>query len=169
MLFRIDSEADLISSFRRRDQKHVELPRKASFPMTFRHYVAWSEPSGVRVFIVFSRPQWAAPLGIVFKRYQSTVVGATAGSGMCEWCHAHGMSDQIGLLSADVDSKRRVGVNLCLDLGCQDRIANTPGLPPQRAKDLTEQMMRRLARFSKDALEIPVQLASAPPGSSRHP
>jgi hypothetical protein len=165
VLFRINSEAELRDTFRRRDEGHVDLPPQMTFPVSFRHYVAWHEPSGVRQFLVLQRPQWARPIGIVFRRYQTPGPGSGSGTGtgMCEWCHAHGASDEIGLLSADVDSKRRVGVNLCLDLSCQEKLESLPGIPPTKIKELTEKLMRRMTRFVTDALEIQPQISATPP------
>lgn len=44
--FSIESEKDLVSSFRLRDQKKLVLPAGLKFPLHIRSYFTWSEPTG---------------------------------------------------------------------------------------------------------------------------
>ena len=118
-MFRIATETDFLNAFRPRDRKHVEPPKGITFPMVSRDYVSWVDPTGVRAFLVFVPTGSKQPVGIAFRRDQS---GANPASAMCDWCHGYGSADLIGLLTTDVSSKRRVGVNACLDLRCRQHI-----------------------------------------------
>jgi treble-clef zinc-finger protein len=151
-MFRIETEKELLSAFRSRDRKFVELPKGTRLPLFVRDYLAWVDPYGVRVFLVFTAPGSKRPTGIAFRRDQQG--DKNLAPHVCDWCRAHGTSDQIGLLTTDVDSKRRVGVNLCLDLRCNERLETTANLAGRNVLDETQLLIERMARFAHEALGI---------------
>src|SRR5687767_778014 len=122
-MIRIGNEKELLDSFRPLDREMVELPKDIGFPFILKDYMAWIEPSGARVFLVYTEPGKKLPLGISFRRNQST--HGTA-SRMCDWCHSTGGSDKIGLLTAQSSDRKWVGLQLCLDLSCKDN-EESPG------------------------------------------
>lgn len=146
------TEDELLKSFRPRDRKHVEPPKWMKFPCPLGHYLAWTEPSGVRIFLVFMHPVRKSPIGIAFRRDQQGSLGSAAG--VCDWCHDHGPSDRIGLLTATVDSKKRVGVSLCLDLSCVQKLESIANVTGQDLGKMTERLKQRMVRFAEEALEM---------------
>jgi hypothetical protein len=151
-MFRIETEKELLSAFRSRDRKFVELPKGARVPLFVRDYLAWVDPYRVRVFLVFTAPGSNRPTGIAFRRDQQG--DKALAPRMCEWCRAPGGADQIGLLTTDVDSKRRVGVNLCLDLRCGEKLESATNLSGRSTLDETRQLLERMSRFASEALGI---------------
>lgn len=119
-MFKISSEAELLDAFRSTEREKIELPRDLAFPIYVKDYLSWIEPSGARAFFVVDIGARRAPFGLVFRR---TLGGSVS---MCEWCHS--VSDDVGLLSAWATSRRSVGVHLCHDLGCRERMAGGPGV-----------------------------------------
>ena len=150
-MFRIETEKDLLQAFRPRDRDKVEVPRDLRFPLFVRDYLTWVEPAGTRVFLVCPSPQGKRPMGIAFRRDSH---GDSTPSQMCDWCHTHGPSTEIGLLTTDVNSKRRVGVNLCLDLRCKDKLESVADLSGRHPRDLVSPLMERMLRFAREALRI---------------
>jgi hypothetical protein len=151
-MFRIETEKELLNAFRSRDRKHVELPKGTQLPLFVRDYLAWVDPYGVRVFLVFTAPGSNKPTGIAFRRDQQG--DKTTAIGVCDWCRAAGATDQIGLLTTDVDSKRRVGVNVCLDLRCNEKMEAAANMSGRSVLDDTQQLIERMARFANEALGI---------------
>jgi len=151
-MFRIETEKELLSAFRSRDRKFVELPKGTHLPLFVRDYLAWVDPYGVRVFLVFTAPGSKRPTGIAFRRDQQG--DKTLAPRVCDWCRAPGGGDQIGLLTTDVDSKRRVGVNLCLDLRCNERLESTTHMSGRSVLEDTRQLIERMSRFASEALGI---------------
>ncbi|AKJ03934.1 treble-clef zinc-finger protein [Archangium gephyra] len=151
-MFRIETEKELLSAFRSRDRKHVELPKGTQLPLFIRDYLAWVDPYGVRVFLVFTAPGGNRPTGIAFRRDQQG--DKALALRVCEWCRASGSSDQIGLLTTDVDSKRRVGVNLCLDLRCNERLEAAMNMAGRSVLDENKQLIERMSRFASEALGL---------------
>ena len=151
-MFRVATEKDFLDAFRPRDRKHVELPPELKFPMIIQDYLAWVDPAGARVFLLFTAPGHPHPTGIAFRRDQSR--GGVSTGRMCEWCHSQGSSDQIGLLSADVNSRKRVGITLCLDLACGARIEDAADRSGRNSRVLARAMVERMARFTEEALGI---------------
>lgn len=149
-MFRIETEKELLRAFRSRDRKHVELPKGTRFPLFVRDYFAWSDPYGVRVFLVFTPPGSTQPLGIAFRKDQQGDKNVMPH--VCDWCRNHGTSDQVGLLTTDVDSKRRVGVNLCLDLRCNERLEDVANMAGRNVLDEAQHVIERMARFAHEAL-----------------
>jgi hypothetical protein len=151
-MFRIETEKELLSAFRSRDRKHVELPKGTRLPLFVRDYFAWVDPYGVRVFLLFTAPGGKRPTGIAFRRDQQG--DKALACRVCDWCRSAGTADQIGLLTTDVDSKRRVGVNLCLDLRCGERLEAATNLAGRNVLDENKQLIERMSRFASEALGI---------------
>jgi hypothetical protein len=147
-MFKIDSEQSLVTAFRPRDRAHLELP-KLSYPLFVRDYLSWSDPSGTKVFLLFSVTR-GAPTGIAFQRDQGSVPGAR----MCEWCHSYGAGDRIGLLTTDVNSRKRVGVSLCLDLSCNVKLEDAANRAGKSSVEASRALIDRIARFAREALRI---------------
>ncbi|WNG33269.1 hypothetical protein F0U61_06300 [Archangium violaceum] len=153
-MFRIETEKELLSAFRSRDRKFVDLPKGTSLPLFVRDYLAWVDPYGVRVFLVFTAPGSKRPTGIAFRRDQQG--DKALALRVCDWCRASGSADQIGLLTTDVDSKRRVGVNLCLDLRCNEKLETAANLSGRSALDDIKTLSERMSRFASEALGMEV-------------
>jgi hypothetical protein len=151
-MFRIESEKEFLNAFRSRDRKVVEPPKGTRFPLFVRDYLAWVDPYGVRVFLVFQAPGNPRPIGIAFRRDQQGDKALV--SRLCEWCHASGSADQIGLLTTDLDSKRRVGVNLCLDLRCGEKLESAANLAGKSAVDDSKRLIEKMARFASEGLGL---------------
>jgi len=149
-MFRLTSEEKLIRSFRPRDRAGLELPSGLSFPVFVRHYLAWREPSGASVRLVFSVPG-GAPTGILFQRAHG---GESRSAQMCEWCHSPGGSHEIGLLTADASSRRRAGIIACLDVRCQEKLEDAANRAGRSALDAQHAMVERIGRFAREALGI---------------
>ncbi|MFP2902225.1 FBP domain-containing protein [Corallococcus sp. 4LFB] len=148
-MFRIESEKELLRAFRSRDRKYVELPKGTQLPLFVRDYLAWVDPYGVRVFLVFVAPGSKHLTGIAFRRAQQG--DPTLAPKMCDWCWTS-TDAEIGLLTTDVDSKRRVGVNLCLDLRCGERLQAQADRAGRSTLDENAQLIQRMARFAAEAL-----------------
>ncbi|AFE06707.1 hypothetical protein COCOR_06000 [Corallococcus coralloides DSM 2259] len=148
-MFRIESEKELLRAFRSRDRKHVELPKGTQLPLFVRNYLSWVDPYGVRVFLVFVAPGGKQATGIAFRRDQQG--DPALAPKMCDWCRTS-TDAEIGLLTTDVDSKRRVGVNLCLDLRCGERLEAQADRSGRSLQDDTAQLIERMARFASEAL-----------------
>jgi len=148
----IQTPEELIRSFRQRDQKHVQIPKSMPFPLELGNYLAWNEPSGVRVYLVFKKPEWPRPVGVVFRRDQPG--GSASPACMCEWCHATGPADEVGLLTVTVNAHRRVGLNLCLNLDCVDKLETSAQLMGQDASKSVEKHRERMAHFCRQVLGL---------------
>jgi hypothetical protein len=149
-MFRIESEKDLLRAFRPRDRETLELPEGLQFPLFVRDYLSWIEPAGTRVFLVLAQPGSRLPVGIAFRRD----VHGPGGPCMCDWCHTTGSAEGIGMLTTAVNSKRRVGVNLCLDLRCKDRLESAADLLGRHPHEFVAPLMERMLRFTREALRI---------------
>ena len=84
-------------------------------------------------------------MGLVFRHVSSMIEGATGG--ICDWCHAYGTSNQIGLLTTSVSSKRTIGMMLCLDLSCGDKIENVPSQSSKSPEIRILETCERMGRF----------------------
>jgi hypothetical protein len=149
-MFRIETEKELLNAFRSRDRKHVELPKGTRLPLFVRDYLSWVDPYGVRVFLVFSAPGSNKLTGIAFRRDQQG--DKSVAPHVCDWCRNSGGSELIGLLTTDVDSKRRVGVNLCLDLKCNERLETAMNLAGRSLVEESQKLIERMSRFASEAL-----------------
>lgn len=155
-MFRIPTEKAFLDAFRPRDRKFVEVPAGVQFPMVAQSYFSWVDPSGVRVFMVFQPEGSKELVGIAFRRDQSGSQPAPAA--MCEWCRSSGTTDEIGLVTADVNSKRRVGVNACLDLRCKEKLEDAANRAGRSVLDEARKMVSRMTRFTAEGLGISDQV-----------
>ncbi len=149
-MFMLDSEEALLSAFRPKDRKVVELTPEVKLPMFVRDYLAWRHPAGGRVYLVFSVPG-GVPTGIVFD--------TNGGAGpsvphMCEWCHCPGMGTHVGLLTATVNSKKRVGVHICSDLSCQQKLEDEANRSGRSVLPAMAKLVERMGRFASEGLGI---------------
>jgi hypothetical protein len=130
------------------------MPAGVTFPLFVRDYLVWTETSNARVYLVFGIPGSYKPMGIIFRRDQS---GGDLITQMCEWCHTSGPSSQVGMLTVDVNSKRRVGVSLCLDLHCKDRLEEIANRSGRQPRDFLTSLQERMYRFAHQALGVEAQ------------
>ncbi len=152
-MFKMNSSAELFDAFRPLDRAEVEaqdLPERLSFPLLVKDYIAWSEPSGHRVFLVFAEKGQRQPLGIMFKRDTS---GGAPIPRMCEWCHSVGGGAGVGLLTVSVSANRRIGIQLCRDLSCRQKAEGLPGADdfPQNltTRERVWKITQRMSEFAR--------------------
>jgi hypothetical protein len=150
-MFRIDSEKQLLSTFRPRDRRNLELPKGLQYPLFINDYLTWTEQSGLRLFLVFARPGSRTPIGIAFRREQGEKGLAAR---VCDWCHSYGSGLEIGLMMADLNSKHRVGLGLCLDMRCREKIEQSSNLAGRSPVELSHQLLERMYRFAHEGLGI---------------
>lgn len=152
-MFKINSEKELLESFRSIDRDQVQLPSDIGFPLAVKNYHSWLEPSGHRAFLVFEDPQSLKPLGVVFRR---TTTPSEYGPVMCDWCHSVRGRGSVNMMTAAVSPDRRVGVYLCSDLKCGEEIQKPPGVNDLRESldtgERTQALMRRMYEFAKKNL-----------------
>lgn len=151
-MFRLETDRALIESFRPRDRRVIEMPAGITFPHFTRDYLAWTETSGARVYLVFTAPGSRKPIGIIFRRDSPDVGGRT--SRICDWCHNSGSSSEVGLLTTDVNNHRRVGVSLCVDLRCKEKLEDAADRSGRHPREALEQLRERMFRFAHEALGI---------------
>lgn len=140
-MFKLNHEAALRGAFRPIDRRHVEITRDVVLPAVVKDYFTWT--FGRRVFLVFA-PLGEAPRGIVFE----ADAGEPLVPHMCNWCQQVGLGARVGLLTARRDRTRTVGVLVCSDLGCRDRleyVANRAGV------DVEPSMITLLDRMNRFA------------------
>jgi hypothetical protein len=143
--FTLRSDLDLLETFRKNEQKSVVLPKDAPYPISVKHYYAFTEPSGVYTYLVFKRADWEAPLGLIFQRNGSGSTSSPAG--MCDWCHHSGPSDEVGLLTTSVNAHVTGGNWLCLDLSCLQRIEARTGSAAKHVDKLTQKLCKKIGEF----------------------
>lgn len=117
--FSIETESDLLKTFRSSDIEKVILPANFTFPMRIQSYLTWKEPSGVYTYLVFKMPNWDLPKAVAFKRTASTT--ETIG-GLCSWCHSYGTSEDIALLTVTVSRQLSRSYLICQDIQCVEKI-----------------------------------------------
>ncbi len=148
-MFKLDSEEMLLATFRPKDRKAVELATGMTFPRLVRHYLAWSHPAGGRVYVVFAVPG-GVPTGIAFE-------GSSNGAlvpHMCDWCHCTGSGTEIGMLTAYVNARKRVGVQVCSDLSCLQKLEEAADRAGASVLPAAEKLVARMGRFAAEALKI---------------
>lgn len=139
-MFKLPNEASLLATFRPGDRKHVEITRDVSLPLVVNDYLTWSH--GKLSFLVFAAPG-RGPRGIVFE-------GSSGGASvpqMCNWCHQVGPGNRVDLLTARRDARSTVGVIVCADLKCRERLedmADRYGLDLDRAM---QALLQRMDQF----------------------
>lgn len=143
--FAISSEAELVQSFRARDQKKLVLPAGLKFPMNVRSYLTWKESSGVYTYLVFKKPEWDLPKGAAFKRLNAS--GEQPTGGMCNWCHAYGSSEEIGMLSVTINANISFSYILCHDLRCIEKIEEASTLSGKSPDKAIDQLYYRIGQF----------------------
>ncbi len=162
-MFRLETDRALIESFRSRERRVIEMPAEITFPLFERDYLAWTETSGARVYLVFAAPGSRRAIGLIFRRDQSDT-GPT--SRMCEWCHSYGSGYEVGLLTTDVNSKRRVGVHLCVDLRCKEKLEDAADRTGRHPLEALKQLQERMFRFAHEALGIEAESMAEAHGMS---
>jgi hypothetical protein len=137
-ILNFSSESVIKKAFRHRDQKKVILPPKISFPFSSEYYFTWSEPSGVYRYLVIQKPT-GEYVGMIF---ETCGPGDSTASRLCDWCHSYGPADQIDLLTVSPSSRRTVGVFLCCDLSCIEKLEVTRRSFEQHARELCDKILR---------------------------
>jgi hypothetical protein len=152
-MIRISDEHQLLSAFRESEQAEVHIPADFTFPLALKDYIAWVEPSGHRVYLVFRETQSGNPLGVVFQRTRGS---ADTAASMCQWCHSVRPGSSVGLLTTGAGPNRRVGLHLCANLDCKENAMKPPGVNdfPEAVKgrDKIERIVRRMNDFAKHNL-----------------
>lgn len=149
-MFKLETEEALLAAFRHRDRKLVRLAPEVRFPLFVRDYVAWTQPSGGRVFLVFA-VKGGLPTGVAFDTQDGSGPSVPH---MCDWCHCGGMGTQVGLITAAFNSKKRVGVQACVDLSCAKRLEEQADLSGVSPRPAMEKLLERMGRFASEALRI---------------
>lgn len=147
-MFKLDSEQDLLTAFRPKDRSVVEVPRDLVLPKFVRNYLAWTHPSGGKVYLVFSVPG-GVPTGIVF----DVNGGSSNVMQMCDWCH-HAGPGGVAVLTATLNSIKRVGVNVCADLSCQEKLEDAALRGGYSVLPSMQKLVERMGKFASDALNI---------------
>lgn len=146
-MFLLRSEDDLKEAFLPKFRNSIELPKNLKFPLVVRDYLTWSDPSSPRVHVIFAERDVEKPIGVIFEREPVQ----TGTSSICDWCHSHGSSQQIGLLTLRVNATRQVGLCICRDLSCREKIGNNLSLSPlvaqKRISRVVSQMSAVVRRF----------------------
>lgn len=142
--FSISSENELIQSFRHRDQKKLLLPERLEFPLHVRSYFTWKEPSGIYTYLVFKLPNWDLPRGVAFKRTSGS--GEPTG-GICNWCHAYGSSDEIGLMSVTMSAQVTNSYYLCHELGCIEKIEDATARSGKNSEKYINELYLRIEKL----------------------
>lgn len=150
-MFKIDTEEAFRELFRPIDQEEVTLPDDFVFPLLIRGTLAWLEPGGIRTYLVFEDLEKKAPRGIVFHRKTS---GSDVPASMCDFCHSIRGGSAVGMLTANVSKKTKVGVNACKDLSCQAYLESTvPGKNDMRETYRPDQkrhfLLERIGEFAR--------------------
>jgi hypothetical protein len=143
--FTLRSTDDLLATFRASDQKSVIPPPQISYPLAVPHYFAWTESSGVYTYLVYKRADWEVPLGLVFQRNGQG--NSHSPAGMCDWCHHAGPSDEVGLLTTQINAQSSGGTWLCLDLNCLERIQQKTGAAAKNTPKLIQKLGQRIGEF----------------------
>jgi FBP C-terminal treble-clef zinc-finger len=147
-MFLLDTEAALLNAFRPRDRPTVHPPPHAKYPLLVRDYLAWPHPSGGFTYLLFA-VRGGVPTGITFE----TNGGASAPQ-LCDWCHCQSSGAQVGTLTADRNSKRRVGANVCMDLSCKAKLEELANLTGANVRPAIEKLVERMGRFAAEGLGI---------------
>jgi hypothetical protein len=99
--------------------------------------------------LLFNDPKSNTLTGITFRRTHST---ADAPAGMCDWCHSVRGGDSVGLMTVQVDKSKTIGLMLCRDLSCREKVTGKPDRNDIRESLSVDQKQRRiLERMSEFA------------------
>jgi hypothetical protein len=148
-MFMLESEEALKAAFRPKDLKLVELSSEMKLPMFVRDYLAWTHPAGGRVYLIFAVAN-GAPTGIVFDGKS----GSGASPAMCDWCHCSSVGTGVALLTAQLNAKKRVGVHVCWDLSCKQKLEDDANRSGRSVLPAMEKLIARMGRFASEALKI---------------
>jgi hypothetical protein len=148
--FDVSSEDELLECFRPRDRERIIFRNNFDLPMRVQYYFTWSDPSGAYRYLLFKQPGWEKPKGLVFRSGGSS--GDAGVGGICDWCHSYGSSNQIGLVTTSVSAKRTIGMMLCLDLSCGDKIENGPSQSSKSTEARILEVCERMGRFYDETL-----------------
>lgn len=147
----VETEQELIKAFRPRDQKNVEPPAKVKYPLSYEYYLTWGDPSGHYRYLVLRRPRDQKLIGMIFKRgQQGSWISATR---LCDWCHAFGAADQIDLLTLHPDARKTVGLMLCVDLSCLDKLDTVRTTTRRSFEQMASDLCARMVRCFENNLE----------------
>jgi hypothetical protein len=153
-MFTIASKEELIGAFRKPDLKKLILPEGLQFPIHVRSYFTWKEPSGVYVYLVFKLPNWDLPRGVAFKKVP--IRGGPTGN-LCNWCHAYGSSEEIGMMSLALNSRVSHSYLLCNDLSCVQKIEDLSAMagknPDKYLLELYSRMEKLFESLGESELE----------------
>lgn len=159
-IFDVSSLSELLSFFRERDRSRVIVRHDLELSMRVQYYFTWSDPSGAYRYLLFKKPGWEVPMGLVFRSGGTHAEAATGG--ICDWCHTYGSSNQIGLLTTAVNAKRTVGMMLCLDLSCGDKIENGPSQSSKDPEARILEVCERMGRFFDETIRLSEQVSREP-------
>lgn len=140
--FSISTEEELINSFRQRDQKKLVLPQRLTYPFNVRSYFTWQESNGVYTYLVFKMPNWDMPRSVAFKKLAPS---AEPKGGLCGWCNAYGSSEDIGMMSLNVNSETSLGYLICHDLRCIEKIEEASARAGKSPEKHIAQLYQRMA------------------------
>jgi hypothetical protein len=146
----IRSAQELMRAFRPRDLRIFEVPDEDVFPLLVRDFRAWVESGGARVYLVYEDPAAGEARGVVLRRSESALHG-TLGH-MCDFCHSTGSADEIGLLTAEESANRTVGIVVCRDLRCGERVEEACNRAGKDVAEARRRIVERIARFANEAL-----------------
>lgn len=146
-MFKLDSETALLDTFRPRDRKKVELPVGLKYPLVATDYFSWLHPAGGRVFVIFAPRDGGLITGIVFDTN-----GANHVTQLCDWCHSS--STDVAMLTAQLNSRKRVGVCVCGDLSCGKKLEDAANLSGRSVRPAMEALVARMVTFARDGLNI---------------
>lgn len=159
-MFKLDNEEQLKKAFRPKDMGALELSPDFVFPMVVLDYLAWVHPAGGKTFLVFSAERGMPPTGIAFDISSGGPTGL--GPNMCDFCHSVGAGTQVGLLTARLNSKKRLGVNACFDLSCKVKMEDDALRSGKSALPFIQKMIERVARFASEGLKMDLSGAGRP-------
>lgn len=152
-MFKLSSEQELTRCFRDSDQDQIilteEIQNQLKESRLIIDYMRWIEPSGARAYLVFKGENFKAPLGIVFRRDQSLGPQSAA---MCEWCHTVGSGNEIGMLTTTSQHRKRIGVSLCRDLRCADRIRSSEFNSSASVQERIRRLVLKMTIFAQREL-----------------
>ena len=142
--FSVASEQELIASFRPLDQKKLILPVGLKYPLKIRSYFTWKESSGVYNYLLFKKPTWDLPKGVVFKRARQPMEFMGT---LCSWCHSYTTSDEIEMLSVAMNSNISAGYILCRDLRCVEKIEESANLSGKNPEYVIHKLYDKIGLF----------------------
>ncbi len=140
-MFKLANDRALLRTFRPLDRKQVEITREVSLPLRVTDYLTWNH--GRRVFLVFAAAS-GEPKGIVLQADS----GGPLVPHMCEWCHAVAPGTRVGMLTARRDRRSTIGILVCSDLGCRERIEDAADRAGANVHPAMEKLLHRMDRFA---------------------